>query len=212
MEVLLERAQAGTLKTLAPKAEQTGRPGPQSMDGSVASSHAPVTHGRTSGEELWGRRIRRTHRSGGGGARGMTWPGSSALGHCIDPKRAHAHSPTSHCFGPPHAGPLPSMQQAPLRQPRTSRFLTPSAPLPCSGADGGEARVLLDPGLVSELEQEFANLDANGDGVLSFEEFKAILGIQSTPEGLQLTQCVRIWDWGLRAYDIGHRPRHLGSG
>eukprot|EP00198_Chlamydomonas_reinhardtii_P004080 XP_001693416.1 predicted protein [Chlamydomonas reinhardtii] len=103
MEVLLERAQAGTLKTLAPKAEQTGRPGPQSMDGSVASSHAPVTHGRT------------------------------------------------------------------------------------SGADGGEARVLLDPGLVSELEQEFANLDANGDGVLSFEEFKAILGIQSTPEGLQLT-------------------------
>ncbi|KAG2443965.1 hypothetical protein HXX76_002304 [Chlamydomonas incerta] len=104
MEVLLERAQAGTLRTLAPKAEQTGRPGAPSLDGSVASSHVPVTHGRT------------------------------------------------------------------------------------SGADGGEARVLLDPGLVSELEQEFADLDANGDGVLSFEEFKAILGIQSTPEGLQLTQ------------------------
>ncbi|KAG2439835.1 hypothetical protein HYH02_010468 [Chlamydomonas schloesseri] len=105
MEVLLERAQAGTLKTLAPKSEQGAGQGRRSADGGPASSLVPVTmHGRT------------------------------------------------------------------------------------SGVDGGEARVLLDPALVSELEQEFANLDANGDGVLSFEEFKAILGIQSTPEGLQLTQ------------------------
>ena len=50
--------------------------------------------------------------------------------------------------------------------------------------------VMLDPSLVAELEAEFASLDANGDGVLSFAEFKAILGIQSTPEGLQLTQWV----------------------
>ncbi|GLI66227.1 hypothetical protein VaNZ11_009966 [Volvox africanus] len=57
-----------------------------------------------------------------------------------------------------------------------------------SGPEGGEAQVFLDPGLVQELEAEFANLDANGDGVLSFEEFKAILGIQSTPEGLTLAQ------------------------
>lgn len=48
--------------------------------------------------------------------------------------------------------------------------------------------MIIDPGLVAELEAEFANLDANGDGVLSFEEFKAILGIQSTPEGLTLAQ------------------------
>ncbi|GIL84209.1 hypothetical protein Vretifemale_12905 [Volvox reticuliferus] len=57
-----------------------------------------------------------------------------------------------------------------------------------SGPEGAEAQVILDPGLVQELEAEFANLDANGDGVLSFEEFKAILGIQSTPEGLTLAQ------------------------
>ncbi|GIL67400.1 hypothetical protein Vafri_20799 [Volvox africanus] len=57
-----------------------------------------------------------------------------------------------------------------------------------SGPEGAEAQVFLDPGLVQELEAEFANLDANGDGVLSFEEFKAILGIQSTPEGLTLAQ------------------------
>jgi hypothetical protein len=48
--------------------------------------------------------------------------------------------------------------------------------------------VILDPGLVQELEAEFAYLDANGDGVLSFEEFKAILGIHTTPEGLTLAQ------------------------
>lgn len=57
-----------------------------------------------------------------------------------------------------------------------------------TSATGGNDMVMLDPTLVAELEAEFAALDANGDGVLSFAEFKAILGIQSTPEGLQLTQ------------------------
>ncbi|EFJ51622.1 hypothetical protein VOLCADRAFT_116471 [Volvox carteri f. nagariensis] len=57
-----------------------------------------------------------------------------------------------------------------------------------SGSEGADSKVILDPGLVQELEAEFAYLDANGDGVLSFEEFKAILGIQSTPEGLTLAQ------------------------
>jgi hypothetical protein len=47
---------------------------------------------------------------------------------------------------------------------------------------------MLDPGMVAELEAEFANLDANGDGVLSFEEFKAILGITATPQGLQISK------------------------
>ncbi|KAG2498443.1 hypothetical protein HYH03_003700 [Edaphochlamys debaryana] len=67
---------------------------------------------------------------------------------------------------------------------------SPPSELAHRGSGGGDPseNVMLDPGLVSELEQEFANLDANGDGVLSFEEFKAILGIQSTPEGLQLPQ------------------------
>mmetsp|Transcript_7697 Transcript_7697/g.15072 ORF Transcript_7697/g.15072 Transcript_7697/m.15072 type:complete len:598 (-) Transcript_7697:661-2454(-) len=53
-------------------------------------------------------------------------------------------------------------------------------------AVGSDARgdIALDPQLVSELEQEFTSLDQNKDGLLSFEEFKSILGISSTPEGL----------------------------
>ncbi|GLC37135.1 hypothetical protein PLESTM_000546600 [Pleodorina starrii] len=105
MEVLLERAQMGTLRTLAT-------------------------------------------RSGAG-------PGAGAVAGCSDDQKRDLES-RMHC-----------------RQ---------------SGPDGADAQVILDPGLVQELEAEFAQLDANGDGVLSFEEFKAILGITSTPEGLTLAQ------------------------
>lgn len=83
--------------------------------------------------------------------------------------------------------PCPFGRRPAARCPRPQHY-TPLAILPHCRTASPNNTVLLDPGLVAELEAEFAALDANGDGVLSFAEFKAILGITSTPEGLHLAQ------------------------
>lgn len=172
MEVLIERAQAGTLRTLQPHgsgqvpggagAGGSGTGAVAETPGSPVGPSGPSGVGRP-GERAEGRPgaadgWRRAHDTQGR----MVWIGMD-MTFC---GTMYAVSSTCLLYPtgmPAHPMRLPSLDFRASEGGFGSMSMSPGAAAR-AGVGHGDHTVLLDPSLVAELEQEFANLDANGDG------------------------------------------------